>query len=111
MSTVRTIKKPCESYFKKITLFEFEIGGEVVNVNLVEDSNTTYIKYWNLDKSRWTDDTPQVVSDLGRDIDGIPYLESWLHNESCLHNEGPYDLEENETIDVEQWGKDWEQGQ
>ncbi len=105
MSTIRTIKKPNESYFKKITLFEFEIGGEVVNVNLVEDSNEAYIKYWDFKFNQWTEDAPQVVNDLGRDMDGLPYLESWLHNE------GPYIIEENETIDVKQWGKDWEEGQ
>ena len=105
MSTIRVIKKPCESYFKKITLFEFEIDGEVVNMNLVEDSNTAYIKYWNFDKNQWTDDPPQVVSDLGRDMDGLPYLESWLHFE------GPYDIEENEIVNVAQWGKEMEEGQ
>ena len=102
MSTIRTIKKPCESYFKKITLFEFEIGGEVVNVNLVEDSNTAYIKYWDFEINQWTEDAPQVVNDLGRDMDGLLYLENWLHQE------GPYNLEENAIIDVTQWGKELE---
>ena len=101
---IRIIKKPCESYFKKITLFEFEIEGEVVNVNLVEDSNTAYIKYWDFKFNQWTEDAPQVVNDLGRDMDGLSYLESWLHHG------GPDGIEENETVDIAQWGKELEMG-
>lgn len=92
---IKVIKDPTESYFKKITLFEFEISGNKINISYVEDSNEAFIRYWDFIHNAWTDDTPQTVNDLGRDMDGLPYFESWVHEERSTNaiKEGEYNFE------------------
>jgi hypothetical protein len=96
MNTVKVIKDPRESYFKKITLFEFEIGGEYVNISYVEDSNKAYMLYWDFDYNQWVSQVPKVISDLGRDEEGCPLFRYWLHAQRFRTDikEGAYNFDE-----------------
>lgn len=65
-------------YSKRVTLHEFNIEDELVKVRHHQESNRSYVYYWNNDSSYWSVDAPQIIDDLGRDEEGTHLFEHWL---------------------------------
>ena len=85
MAKIKLIKEPSDSYFKKITLYEFEIESERVIVNCIRSSIRSEITYWDFLRKCWSIDAPNVVNRLGRNDEGNLIIEDWLTDQNQMN--------------------------